>query len=221
VKTDTSIYFEVFFNTADMDQFTHAEIAQGLRQGSCSAWLKLYELYAEQLWRNVARLMYRDPVSIADVVQETFLAAARSARNFDHRRGSLWIWLWTIAQSQIALHYRKEKTKAAHAKARQWWCSLDGQKANWIDGREKLPAEVLENNEMATLVRHTLAELPAEYQTILTSKYIDGAAIEQIAEQIGSSSEAVRSKLARARKAFRQVFRKLTQLTSRAYEVIL
>jgi RNA polymerase sigma-70 factor (ECF subfamily) len=203
----------VFFNTANMDQFIHAEIAQGLKQGSCSAWFKLYELYAEQLWRNVARLMYCDPVSVADVVQETFLVAARSARNFDHRRGSLWVWLWTIAQRQVALHYRREKAKAARVKAQQWWCSLDGQKADWIDGREKPPAEVLETDEMATLVRHTLAELPAEYQMLLTSKYIDGVAVEQIAEQISSSSEAVRSKLARARKAFRRVFRKLTQLT--------
>lgn len=194
-----------------MDQSTHAEIAQGLRQGSCSAWLKLYELYAEQLWFNVARLMYSDPVSVADVVQETFLAAARSARNFDHRRGSLWVWLWTIAQRQVALYYRREKAQEARAKAQQWWCSLDGQKAHWINGREKPPAEVLESNEMAILVRHTLAELPAEYQTLLTSKYIDGVAVEQIAEQVGSSSEAVRSKLARARKAFRRIFRKLTQ----------
>jgi RNA polymerase sigma-70 factor (ECF subfamily) len=196
-----------------MDRFTHAKIAEGLRQGSCSAWLKLYELYAEQLWRNVARLMFQDAAFVADIVQETFLVAARSARNFDHRRGTLWVWLWTIAQRQVALHYRREKAKAARVKAQQWWSSLDGQKADWIDGREKPPADVLESNEMATLVRHTLAELPAEYQTLLTSKYVDGVAIEQIAEQIGSSYEAVRSKLARARKAFRQVFRKLTQLT--------
>jgi len=203
----------VLLNLANMDQDTNAEIVQGLQQGSCNAWLRLYELYAERLWRNVTILMYEDSASIADVVQETFLVAARSARNFDPRRGSLWIWLWTIAQRQIALHYRRQKTNAARARAQQWWCSLDGQKADWIDGREKPPTEVLESREMATLVRHTLAELPAEYQTLLMSKYIDDVAIEQIAEHIGSSPVAVRSKLARARKAFRRVFRKLTYLT--------
>jgi RNA polymerase sigma-70 factor (ECF subfamily) len=213
--------FDLLFNPMNMDTDTNSEIAQGLRQGSCDAWLRLYELYAEQLWRNVARLMYGDAVSVADVVQETFLVAARSARNFDPRRGSLWVWLWTIAQRQVALHYRKQqRPKSLLTQAQQWWNVLDGQKADWIDGHEKPPAEVLESRELATLVRHALAELPAEYQTLLMAKYVDGAAVETIAERINSSSVAVRSKLARARKAFRRVFARLTRYTPSGQEVI-
>ena len=198
---------------SDMNKQAHIEIAEGLQQGNRDAWLSLYELYAEKLWCNVARLMAHDAASIADVVQETLLSAARSAKNFNPRRGSLWTWLWAIAKRQVALHYRKQTSKAIIAHAQQWWGLLDGQRSDWIDGSQKPPAEVLESIELATLVRYTLAELSAEYQTLLMAKYVDGLTIEDIAEETNGSSEAVRSKLARARKAFRLAFKKLTHST--------
>jgi RNA polymerase sigma-70 factor (ECF subfamily) len=202
-----------------MNKQANMEIADGLQQGNRDAWLRLYDLYAERLWCNVARLMAHDSASVPDVVQETLLSAARSAKNFNPSRGSVWTWLWAIAKRQIALHYRKQASSAFIARAQQWWSLLDGEKINWVEGREKPPADVLESVELATLVRYALAELPAEYQTLLMAKYVDGLAIEDIAEETNSSSVAVRSKLARARKAFRRVFNRLTHSTPNILEM--
>ncbi len=204
-----------------MDKQTDTEIGKGLRQGNRDAWLKLYDLYADKLWHNVARLMGDDPASVADIVQETFLAAARSAGNFDPRRGCLWVWMWVIAKRQVALHYRKYRPNAALVQAQKWWTSLNGQKDDWLQGTEKPPAEVLESRELAELVRYTLEELPAEYQVLLMAKYVDGAAVQEIADQVNGSSIAVRSKLARARKAFRGVFKRLTRCAAGTQEVAL
>lgn len=197
-----------------MDRPTEMEIARGLRHGNRDAWLALYDLYAERVWRHVARLMGGDQASVADIVQETFLAAARSAGNFDPRRGSLWVWLWTIGKRQVALHYRKSEQRSALVQARMWWMSLNGQKDDWLRGDERPPAEVLESNELAELVRSAIEALPAEYQFLLMAKYMDGAPIEQIAGQMKGSRMAVRSKLARARKAFREAFERLTHRAS-------
>jgi len=202
-----------------MNKQANTEIAKGLQQGNRDAWLRLYDLYAEKLWSNVARLMAHDPASVPDVVQETLLSAARSAKNFNPSRGSLWTWLWAIAKRQIALYYRKQASSAFFARAQQWWSLLDGEKNNWIEGREKPPADVLESAELAALVRYALAELSAEYQTLLMAKYVDGLAIEDIAEETNSSSVAIRSKLARARKAFRRVFKRLTHSTPNILEM--
>jgi RNA polymerase sigma-70 factor (ECF subfamily) len=202
-----------------MDRPTETEIARGLRHGNRDAWLALYDLYAEKVWRNVARLMGSDSASVADIMQETFLAAARSASNFNPRRGSLWVWLWTIAKRQVALHYRKCQQRSALVQARMWWMSLNGQKEDWLRGDERPPAEVLESDELAELVRSAIEELPAEYQVLLMAKYVDGAAIDQIADQVKGSRMAVRSKLARARKAFREAFKRLTHRASGTQEV--
>ncbi|HCO93168.1 MAG TPA: RNA polymerase subunit sigma-24, partial [Phycisphaerales bacterium] len=109
-----------------MDKDTELKIAQGLQKGDQQAWLELYEAYAEPVWRNVFRLTGGDSAAISDLVQETFLAAARSARNFRPDRGTLWVWLWTIARRQVALYYRKQKPEIVLSRARQWWTSLDG-----------------------------------------------------------------------------------------------
>ncbi|MHC4206880.1 MAG: RNA polymerase sigma factor [Planctomycetota bacterium] len=107
-----------------MDKSTESEIAQGLRQGDRHAWLRLYEAYAESVWRNISRLTGSDSAIVADLMQETFLAAAGSVRNFRPDRGTLWVWLWTIARRQVALYYRKQKPEIVLSQARQWWAWL-------------------------------------------------------------------------------------------------
>jgi len=66
------------------------------------------------------------------------------------------------------------------------------------------------------LVKLALSELPGDYQTLLLAKYVDNLPAEQIAGHIGCSQVAVRSKLARARKAFRKAFKKITSSTLNA-----
>ena len=56
-----------------------------------------------------ARQMGTGAADVADVVQETFLAAARCARQYDPARGLLWMWLCGIARRHVALHYRRQQ----------------------------------------------------------------------------------------------------------------
>ena len=90
-----------------MDDRAARAIAEGLRAGDASAWRELYDSFAVPTWRLVARWLGANSADVADVVQETFLAAARSARNFDPHKGSLWWWLCGIARHQAALHGRR------------------------------------------------------------------------------------------------------------------
>jgi RNA polymerase sigma-70 factor (ECF subfamily) len=204
-----------------MDKNTERKIAQGLQKGNRQAWLQLYEAYAEPVWRNISRLTGGDSAAVADIVQETFLAAARSARNFRPDRGTLWVWLWTIARRQVALYYRKQKPEIMFSQARQWWTSLDGEKFDWIDARADMPPDILESQELTALVRCALRELPGDYQTLLLAKYVDNQPADRLAGRMNCSEAAVRSKLARARKAFRKTFKKLIRTSSDSHEVML
>ncbi len=190
-----------------MDKDKELAISSGLKAGNRQAWLQLYEAYAERVYLYVGRLMGFDRQATEDVVQETFLAAARSAGGFDARRGSLWMWLWGIARRQIALHYRKISAKANPAKVSLSNSGLDGL-AGWIDGKSDPPPDILQNRELAGLVRLALSELPAEYQVLLLAKYVDGQATKAIADDLNCSHSAVASKLARAKKALRKEFGK-------------
>ncbi|TKJ38079.1 MAG: RNA polymerase subunit sigma-24 [Planctomycetes bacterium B3_Pla] len=204
-----------------MDKNTEQEIVKGLQQGKRQAWLQLYEAYAEQVWRNIARLVGYDSAVVADIMQETFLAAAHSARDFKPHRGSLRGWLWTIAQRQVALYYRKQKPNISLNQARTWWAALDGETSDWIDAKADMPPDVLQSKELAALVRGALSELTPEYQILLLAKYVDGQPADRIAGQMDCSEVAVRSKLARARKAFRKALKKTIRSAPGAREVSL
>ena len=181
-----------------MDDRQQREVGRGLRDGSVEAWGALYDAYCRPVWRSVARRMGPRADEVADVVQETFLAAARSAGGYDATRGSLWMWLSGIARRQVALHYRKQKPQERIGQ-------LDDLPAA---GAPDVPGEALAKAELASMVRATLTELPLDYETLLTAKYFDGASVEQIAGWEQSSATAIRSKLARARRAFRRAFAK-------------
>ena len=204
-----------------MGKNTEREIAEGLKQGKCQAWQKLYEEYSEHIWKNVSRLVGNDSAAVADIVQETFIAAAKSAKYFDSKRGSLWTWLWIIARRQIALYYRKQKPDIILSQAMSWWNNLNGQKLDWIDTRANIPPEILESKELAELVRCALRELPGDCQSMLLAKYVDNLSGQQIAEQMNCTENAVRSKLSRARKAFRKAFEKVNRMSSDSREVKL
>jgi RNA polymerase sigma-70 factor (ECF subfamily) len=192
-----------------MDGEQERDVARRLRDGKPEAWHTLYEAYAERVWRSVARLMGPVPADVADVVQETFLAAARSAATYDSTKGSLWLWLWGIARRQVALSYRKQARHDRLKSANAWLAVSNGRLRHWLaEGTGETPGDTLEAAELATLVRSTLTELPDDYEWLLTARYLDDISVEELAGQERSTASAIRSKLARARAAFRQAFGK-------------
>jgi len=195
-----------------MDPQQERELTRGLASGNPDAWRGLYDAYAQPVWRVVARLMGPTSADVADVVQETFLAAARSAKSFEPDRGTLWLWLCGIARRHVALHYRKHERQARlrAASDRLGTAGENGEAARWIADRQPPPSEVLASAELATLVRAALTALSEDHGSLLAARYLEDMPVEQIADAEQCSSTAIRSRLARARQAFREKFTRLT-----------
>lgn len=188
-----------------MESPTEPDLVRGLHAGDLAAWQSLYDAHAPAVWRYVARLLGPQRSEISDVVQETFLAAARGARQFDPARGSLWLWLCGIARRQVALHYRQQGQLDRLARAAASLLERDGELLR--SGEAGVPPpDLLVSRELTTLVRQTLSQLPEEYGTLLTARYLDGLEIEQLARDCGCTNQALRARLTRARTAFREAF---------------
>ncbi|MDA1229652.1 MAG: sigma-70 family RNA polymerase sigma factor, partial [Planctomycetota bacterium] len=85
------------------------EVISGLRRGDRTAWTTLYDTYSVRIWRYVAKLVGPNVAAVADIVQETMLAAAQSAQSFDDAKGTLWQWLAGIAHNRVSKYWRAEK----------------------------------------------------------------------------------------------------------------
>lgn len=199
-----------------MDAREERELTEGLAAGNPDAWRALYDAYAQSVWRLVARLMGPGSADVADVVQEAFLAAARSAGTYDPKRGTLWNWLCGIARRQMALHYRKQEQQDRVQAARKRLATSggNGEVVRWLEHRQIPPAEVLESVELATLVRAALTELSDDHGSILTARYLEDMPVEEIAHAERCSTTAVHSRLARAKQAFREKFARLSATSS-------
>ena len=176
---------------------------EGLREGKAEAWQALYDAFAERVWRGVARLLGPQSTDVADVVQETMMAAAQSAGKFDPQRGPLWPWLWGIAHNHLALHLRKQERRDRLTRANS--AASNGQLQNWLEGKEPSPPAVLASAELATLVRSRPDPLPTEYGLLLTARYLEEP-VALIALR-SSTETAVRSNLPRPPSVSRSVLR--------------
>jgi RNA polymerase sigma-70 factor (ECF subfamily) len=193
-----------------LDEREQLAVIRGLRDGSREAWTALYDGYCAEVWRYVGRLLGAHAADVADVVQETFIAAARSARHFDTGRGTLWSWLAGIAHHQASAYWRRvEQAARLRALAEVGAVVL----RQWLEGSES-PDGLCERGELIDLVRRVLSELSADYAALLTAKYLDERSLDDLARQFGSSAEAIKSKLARARREFRTKFELLTRETT-------
>jgi RNA polymerase sigma-70 factor (ECF subfamily) len=190
-----------------LDQSQQHQVHVGLRAGNRAAWGMLFDGYVVELWRFAARLIGTDQTPVDDIVQETFLAAARGVRQFDPEQGTLWAWLTGIAQRQAALYWRQTaraariKTLAANGseKIRDWLIDTVMPETPW------------EQRETADLIRGVLAELSSDYAALLTAKYLDERSTPELLDLFGGTAESLKSKLARARKEFRTKFEFFTR----------
>ena len=200
-----------------MDEQREREIALGLRAGKSEAWHALYDEFAPRIWESVARWLGPRHAEIADVVQETLMAAATTAQRYDASRGSLGMWLSGIARNKIALYFRKQKRHQRLDTGAEG-AAAAGRLMLWLEDRKYDPGAALQAAEMAGLVRATLTALPADYETLLVAKYIDGASLQELATAEQTTPVAVSSKLARARQAFRELFVKTSAYSSDSEE---
>jgi DNA-directed RNA polymerase specialized sigma24 family protein len=77
---------------------------------------------------------------------------------------------------------------------------------DWLQGRQESPPDLLARAETIDAVRATLAALAEPHAAALVERYIVGTDVETMARDEGCGATAIRSRLARARKAFCRAF---------------
>lgn len=174
-------------------------------RGDAAAIGRFYDAHVDALYAFVFYRVGRDASLAEDVVQETFTRALAQVAAYEPSRGSVVAWLCTLSRNAIRDQLR------AHGRSQELadtWERIDASLAQIFESlaQSPLPGDVLERAETRALVNMTITHLPEQYRTVLARKYVDGASLEAIADDLGVSAEAVKSLLARARRAFRDTF---------------
>ncbi len=168
------------------------ELLTAIRAGDDAAMGSLLSRYAPSIYRFGVK-MCRDPEDAKDVLQDTLLAAARGIREF-RGASSLSTWLYTVARSFCIKKRRTSKFAPTET------VSLDDH-ANALDARsaEKAPDEAASDHELSTLLDRAIASLDPASREVLVLRDVEGLTAPEVAQVLGVSVDAVKSRLHRAR----------------------
>ena len=150
----------------------------------------MYSAYKSRIYTFLLRLL-SDPHGADDLTQDVFTKAYQAIGSLttEHR---VLPWLYRIATNTAIDHVRRKR--------RFTWLRV-GRLAG--TGDEPLMADEHGAVPERDQVRRILATLPAEQSTALLLHSLEGYSYKEIADIQGCSVTAVRSRLARARQAFR------------------
>jgi RNA polymerase sigma-70 factor (ECF subfamily) len=175
-----------------------AELLEQARAGDERALEKLLERHQAQVYRFGLK-MCRDPEDAKDVLQETLLTLARGLRDF-RAAASLSTWLYTVARS----HCIKQRRKSKFAPQQVGSIETDAaSEAERLADAAQGPDEALAGRQVENALEQAIAALEPMYREVLLLRDVEGLTAPEVAEVLGMSGQAVKSRLHRARLAVR------------------
>jgi RNA polymerase sigma-70 factor, ECF subfamily len=153
---------------------------------------QVYERHADFVWRTLRRLGVAD-ADARDATHDVFLVVHAHLPRFEGR-SSLGTWLFTICRS-VARDFRRRKRRAPELAADT---ELDE-----VDLRADVGRAVEHQQQLVELER-ILSTLPTEQRNVFILFEIEKMTGEELAESLGIPLGTAYSRLALARKAFRE-----------------
>lgn len=166
------------------------------RGGDKQALEQLLSAVQPQLFRFSMK-MCQHSEDAEDVLQDSMMTLARSFRDF-RGASSLSTWLFTIARSFCI----KKRRKSKFAPEREE--SLEQLAPAGIQSEDPDPHEQAESAEIWRQVQAGIQRIEPAYREILVLRDIEGLRAKEVAEIVGISVPAVKSRLHRARAELRE-----------------
>lgn len=176
-----------------------AELIKKSKAGDLDAFEELVRLYEKKVFTLVYRFV-GNWADAHDLAQETFIKVFQSLPTL-REDGSFTAWLHQVTANVCRDELRKKK--------RQPKSSLDDLMTSSggipiPDQGDGCPETALERWEMSEAVQGILNSLADDYRLILLMREVEGMTYDEIAAALDISPGTVKSRLSRARQAFKK-----------------
>ena len=166
---------------------------QQAREGKPEAWDILFRRYQLPLYVYVFELVRNEQTSL-DVVQETFIAAARHIGGL-REDGKFGSWLFGIAHQKVIQLWRKHSGKEV----------LFDEVPESPDDFENSPDDLLIRQEQEAEFMNLLNQLPLPQCSVLLLHFVEDFSLEEIARITETQLGTVKSRLHYAKKSLRKL----------------
>lgn len=187
-------------------QFHPEELLERARTGQDTALeqlVKHYRAYLSLLARLKVDRQLQARVDDSDLVQEACLSAYRDFGDF---RGTTEVefaaWLRQIMAHVVANHIRDHQRQRRDVRLERRLHQMLNQSSQMLERAladpNSSPSHNAVRRERAVLLADALSQLPEDYREVLVSRELEGKSLEEVAEQMGRTTNAVQKLWARA-----------------------
>ncbi|HHP50440.1 MAG TPA: sigma-70 family RNA polymerase sigma factor [Moorella mulderi] len=173
------------------------------RKNGCLSFEELVAAYQDKVF-GLSWQLTGNQADAEDLAQEVFLRAYLALDNF---RGEAdpGTWLHRITMN-VFLNKRRRESKAELLSLDAPVDTGEGEMQREVAAAGSDPLEALEELELKSWVKKILGELPPEFRAVLVLRELQGYSYEEMARILGCPPGTVKSRLNRARKAFKEKF---------------
>jgi RNA polymerase sigma-70 factor (ECF subfamily) len=162
------------------------------------------EAYADYLF-NFAVARVSNAEVAKDLVQDTFFAGLKSAKNYKGDAAER-TWLIAILKRKVIDHYRKINSKKGKAEVRMSYSTSSDSEGDWLEERVADPFStqensVIENEELGLAIQSCISKLPKKQALVFKMKTIQGISTEDICNELGINPSNLWVMIHRARTA--------------------
>ena len=169
------------------------------RRGDPQAFARLVALHEGMVFSLSVRLL-GDPEEARDLTQEVFLQVYRTLAGFEGR-SSLRTWIYRIVVNQA--RNRRRFWRRRFRDRSMPLEDVSGRDAERLADSGSGPDASYARREKSRRVQAALGRLSFDHRAILLLREVEGLSCEEVSRALGIAEGTVKSRLSRAREAFR------------------
>ena len=186
------------------------KLVKRLVAGDEHAFRQFFDENFQRLYRFALVRLSGDEEVALEVVQQALSRALRKIKGY-RGEAALFTWLCTICRNEIADWARRNARYREHIVLTEDHPDIRAAVDSFNAPRTDDPQNSYQRREAARLIQVALDHLPPKYGNVLEWKYIEGFSVNEIARRMNLSPQAAQSVLARARRAFQDIYSTLAQ----------
>ena len=180
-------------------------LVKQLLAGDQRAFDRFFEENFARLYRFAIARLSDDPEGAREVVQITLTRAVRKLDTF-RAESALFTWLCAICRNEVSDWLRRQGRYRDHIVLVEDFPEVQAAVDSFHAPLEDSPERHYERVEAMRLIQVALDRLPAKYGDVLEWKYVEGHSVKEISAKLDIGAEATQSLLARAKRAFADVY---------------
>ena len=185
------------------------KLVKQLLDGDERAFSRFFDESFARLYRFTLMRYPGDTEAAREIVQITMTKAVRNLHQY-RAESALFTWLCAICRNEASSWFARQGRYRDHIVLTEDLPDVRAAVDSFHAAEKDDPEWNYQRVEALRLIQVALDRLPVRYGNVLEWKYVEGHSVKVISERLNLGTEATQSLVARAKRAFADIYTSLT-----------